>query len=152
MVAHSLSVHSSIDNPIFKSPHGRPGKGDICDMAARRPCRFFALGNCRNNPCAFSHDIESAAPSGTTGSVAGKPPQSQSPAAAAPSSAGVVVTAPSQVFSIDVECVAVGTRHDARAVAQFSLGALSDVSTDLSVLSSLSDSAVLISVARSFSN
>lgn len=73
-----------------------------------KPCLFFAQGTCRNgNDCKFSHDL-----SLTT-----------SPRNLTPAPAPLIINVPPghPVFSIDVECVASGTQHNARSVAQVAL-------------------------------
>ncbi len=74
-------------------------------------CRFFQQGRCKNgDKCPFSHTL----PEGPGASASSAPPPPPPPA---------VVNLPSgtNLYSIDVECVATGKQHHDRAVAQISL-------------------------------
>jgi hypothetical protein len=71
----------------------------------QKPCSFFAQGSCRHgSKCKFSHVL---AP--VISNLAAPPP--------------VIINIPQgqPVFSIDVECVASGTTHNARSIAQVAL-------------------------------
>lgn len=73
-----------------------------------KPCLFFAQGTCRNgSECKFSHDLSAAT----------------SPKNVTPAPAPLIINIPPghPVYSIDVECVASGTQHNARSVAQVAL-------------------------------
>lgn len=72
-----------------------------------KPCLFFAQGTCRNgSECKFSHDLNVAT----------------SPALTPAPNPLIINVAPGHpVFSIDVECVASGTQHNARSIAQVAL-------------------------------
>lgn len=86
------------------------------------PCKFFAQGNCaRGESCRFSHlfragaaDVDSCEVRGGATGVGAAVPTSPAPP---------IVDLPpgSAVFSIDVECVATGTQHNDRSIAQISL-------------------------------
>jgi RNA exonuclease 4 len=72
---------------------------------SQKPCSFFAQGSCKHgDDCRFSHILAPINPS------VGAPPP-------------VMITIPfgQPVFSIDVECVASGTTHNARSIAQVAL-------------------------------
>mmetsp|Transcript_19476 Transcript_19476/g.39709 ORF Transcript_19476/g.39709 Transcript_19476/m.39709 type:complete len:276 (-) Transcript_19476:189-1016(-) len=78
------------------------------------PCVFFRKGSCRNgDACPFSHDLNAPEPPA---------PQRSPPAARAAPGPLVVTLKPGVPYvSIDVECVATATQHNARATAQIAL-------------------------------
>lgn len=100
------------------------------------PCTFFQQGRCtRGNECRFSHEAVSpmsSAPGGYAGSAPHTPTgpgglvfqadgSGPSRVRSPPPTPHVVDVDEVNLFSIDVECVATGTQHDDRAIAQIAL-------------------------------
>merc|ERR1711871_100438 len=85
--------------------------------ASRKPCIFFAKGNCRNGAnCVYAHIRPTEERGGTTGdrpNMALRHLQQEVYTVEIPEG--------SPVFSIDVECVAINTKHDGRAVAHIAM-------------------------------
>ncbi len=88
------------------------------------PCRFFASPQgCRFGAgCRFSHNQPGAANASTRGGANGVVGLTSAMAAASVGPAPIVLSVdPAKCFSIDVECVASGTTHNDRVVAQIAL-------------------------------
>ena len=92
-----------------------------------RPCMFFASGTCRNGTsCRFSHAATPSPAQSPANAAAGGTrisPTSAIPTAQSPPPPPFRITVPPghPIFSIDVECVATGVQHNARAIAQVAL-------------------------------
>lgn len=109
----------------------------------RKPCVYFSAGKCRHgNRCRFSHDLSLTNPSSSTTLTASTVAD---PVYASPVdiSTGLSLSRSSSladlqqfvppppliinippnhpIYSIDVECVATGTQHNARSIAQVAL-------------------------------
>lgn len=89
-----------------------------------RPCMFFASGTCRNGTnCRFSHSVTpgSGQSSPANGYSPRSSPQSAMPLTPPPPPFIIQVPPGHPIYSIDVECVATGTQHNARSIAQVAL-------------------------------
>lgn len=98
---------ASVESAVAASP-STSSLGKIAPSPKR--CLFFAQGTCRNGEnCKFSHEL---------GGTISAPPSVFSP----PPPPIIINIPPGQpVFSIDVECVATATHHNARSIAQVAL-------------------------------
>jgi DNA polymerase III epsilon subunit-like protein len=93
--------------------------------SSSRPCIYFAQGSCRfGSQCRFSHVASSGhlTPTPTINlpgqnSAEGSPSTVQTP----PPPIFIQVPPGHPLFSIDVECVATGVQHNARAIAHIAV-------------------------------
>lgn len=107
-------------------------------------CKFFGAGNCRfGAQCEFSHDPVVKSSNATM--AAGAAPAVADTTPAAPTAAPILIALKPgvPVFAIDVECVATGTQHNARAVAQIAV-----VNQAKEVILSVCKSAAFVALVR----
>jgi hypothetical protein len=118
-----MQIDTEIENPDIVTADSAKPNNSLASAAASSPttaapqsapksparmCLFFAQGTCRNgSECKFSH---SATPSIPAAATLPPPPP-------------IIISIPpgQPVFSIDVECVATATHHNARSIAQVAL-------------------------------